>query len=62
MKSSERASVILHKFIPFNAQLVLVLLYVSAVNYRHLQAVTNVEDMRLSNINGKIFIHISVIP
>jgi hypothetical protein len=33
-----------------------------ALNYNHPQAVATVEDIRLSNINVKIFIHISVIP
>jgi hypothetical protein len=46
---------------------VLMLLNVSAASYSHLQGSTSAGDMfsvlyRLLNVNGKIFIHISVIP
>ena len=49
------------------AQLVLMLLHVSASKRSNVQWATDVKDMcsmlfRLSNINGKIFIHNSVIP
>jgi len=49
------------------AQLVLMLLYVLTAQCSALQWVTGVEDMcsmlyRVSNINGKIFIHNCVIP
>jgi hypothetical protein len=48
------------------AKLLLFFLHVSAANCSHLQGATNFEDMysmlcRLSNINGKLFIHISVL-
>jgi hypothetical protein len=55
----------IHIYFQLLAQLVLMLLHVSAVNCSHLQGATSVEGMysvlyRLSNTKGEIFLHISV--